>query len=120
VGAQGTLQAISTAVPTTQKAPCWLTITPDKKATYVANTASGTISIFSIGVDGSLSLSAAAGAGTQGGPLDMAVTSDGRYLNVLTTSGNIEVFRIDPATAGLTQLQVLTGFPAGTNGLVSF
>ena len=119
VGAQGALQAISATVPTTQRAPCWLTITPDQKAAYVANTASGTISIFSIGVDGSLSLSAAADASTQGGPLDMAVTSDGRYLNVLTTSGNIEIFRIDAATAGLTQLQVLTGLPAGINGLVS-
>ncbi len=43
---------------------------------------------------------------------DMAITPDGMYLNVLTTSGNIEVFRIDGSTAGLTSVQVLTGLPA--------
>jgi hypothetical protein len=50
----------------------------------------------------------------------LAITSDGLYLNVLTASGNIEVFRIDAARGGLTQAQVLTGLLAGSNGLVSF
>jgi len=117
VDAQGTLHTISAAVSTQQRAPCWLSITADKKFAYVANTASGSVSTFSIAVDGSLTLLAAAGATTQGGPLDMAITPDGLYLNALTTSGNIEVFRIDPASGGLTQTQVITGLPAGTNGL---
>jgi 6-phosphogluconolactonase (cycloisomerase 2 family) len=65
-------------------------------------------------------LSASVAATTQGNPLDMAVTPDGRYLNVLTTTGNIEVFRIESSTGGLSSVQVLTGLPAGTNGLVSF
>ncbi len=50
----------------------------------------------------------------------MAITSDGRFLNVVTTSGNIEVFRIDPVNGNLTQVQVLPGLPTGANGLVSF
>lgn len=119
VGSQGTLQTISGAVQTQQRTACWLVITPDGKVAYVANTVSGSISTFGIGVDGSLSLLDSVSATTQGGPLDMAITSDGRYLNVLTTSGNIEVFRIDAATGGLAQAQVLTGLPAGSNGLVS-
>jgi 6-phosphogluconolactonase len=120
VDGQGGLQTISAAVQTQQATACWLVITPDKKEAYVSNTASGSISEFAIGVDGSLSLIASVAASTQGPPLDMAITSDGLYLNVLTASGNIEVFRIDPATGGLTQAQVLTGLPAGSNGLVSF
>src|SRR5260370_42016092 len=39
----------------------------------------------------------------------MTITSDGLYLDALTTSGNIEVFHIDAATGGLTQVQVVTG-----------
>jgi len=120
VDPQGILHTISAAVPTQQRAACWLVITPDKKEAYVSNTASGSISEFGIGVDGSLSLSASIAATTQGGPLDMAITSDGLYLNVLTTSGNIEVFRIDAATGALAQVQVVSGLPAGSNGLVSF
>jgi 6-phosphogluconolactonase len=120
VDGQGGLQTISAAVQTQQATACWLVITPDKKEAYVSNTASGSISEFAIGVDGSLALIASIAASTQGPPLDMAITSDGLYLNVLTASGNIEVFRIDPATGGLTQAQVLTGLPAGSNGLVSF
>jgi 6-phosphogluconolactonase len=120
VDGQGVLQIISAAVQTQQATACWLVITQDKKEAYVSNTASGSISEFAIAVDGSLSLIASVAASTQGPPLDMAITSDGLYLNVLTASGNIEIFRIDPATGGLTQAQVLTGLPTGSNGLVSF
>lgn len=56
VGPQGVLQAISAAVQTQQTTACWLVITPDNKEAYVSNTASGTISEFGIGVDGSLSV----------------------------------------------------------------
>src|SRR5215470_11977926 len=77
LGPQGTLQTITAALSTTQQATCWLSLTPDKKSAYTANTGSSTISVFSIGPDGSLSLSAAVGATTQGGPHDMAVSSDG-------------------------------------------
>jgi 6-phosphogluconolactonase len=107
-------------VQTRQTTACWLVITPDSKYAYVSNTASGSISEFAIGVDGSLSLVASIAASTQGPPLDMAITGDGLYLDTLTASGNIEVFRIDAATGGLAQAQVVTGLPAGSNGLASF
>jgi 6-phosphogluconolactonase len=119
VDAQGDLQTVSVAVQTRQTTACWLVITRDGTHAYVSNTASGSISTFGIGTDGSLSLQSSISVTTQGGPLDMAITADGLYLNVLTASGNIEVFRID-TTAGLTQTQIVTGLPAGSNGLVSF
>ena len=119
VDGQGVLQTISPAAQTQQATACWLVTTPGRKEAYVSNTVSGSISEFAIAVDGSLWLIASAAASTQGPPLDMAITSDGLYLNVLTASGNIEVFRIDPPTGGLTRVQVLTGLPNGS-GLVSF
>ncbi len=120
VDGQGGLQTISAAVQTQQTTACWIVITPDGKEAYVSNTASGSISEFAIGVDGSLSLLASIAVKTQSRPLDMTIISDGLYLYALTTSGNIEVFRIDAATGGLTQAQVVTGLPAGSNGLASF
>ena len=117
VSPQGALQTISRAVQTQQRTACWLVITPNHKEAYTSNTVSGTISEFTIGVDGSLSLAASIAATPQGHPLDMAITPGGLYLNVLTDSGNIEVFGIDAASGSLTQVQVITGLPAGTNGL---
>jgi 6-phosphogluconolactonase len=122
VNGQGALQVISAAVQTHQTASCWLVITPDGKEAYTTNTGSGTISEFGIGGDGSLTLLASVAATTtQGRPLDMAISLKGLFLNVLTTTGDIEVFHIDAATGGLTQAQVvMTGLPAGTSGLASF
>lgn len=120
VRGQGALQTISGAVQTRQTTACWLVITPDSKYAYVSNTASGSISEFAIGADGSLSLGASIAASTQGPPLDMAITGDGLYLDALTAAGNIEVFSIDAATGGLAQAQVVSGLPAGSNGLASF
>jgi 6-phosphogluconolactonase len=116
---QGRLQVISAAVRTGQAATCWLAITPDERLAFVANTGAGNISAFDILADGSLSLRAPVVAATDGGPLDLAISSDGRFLNVVTTSGNIEVFRIDSSAAGLSEVEVVTGLPRGTNGLVS-
>jgi 6-phosphogluconolactonase (cycloisomerase 2 family) len=120
ISSQGTLQTISGAVQTQQTTACWLVITRDNNFAYVANTASGSISTFAIGTNGDLALRASIATTTQGGPLDMTISSDGQYLNVLTTSGNIEVFRIDTATGGLTQVQLVTGLPTGSNGLANF
>jgi 6-phosphogluconolactonase (cycloisomerase 2 family) len=120
VDMQGTLHTISSAVSTQQQGSCWISITPDKRFAYVADTGSGTVSTFAIRADGSLSLVTATAATTQGRPLDMGITADGLYLNVLTTSGDIEVFRIDAASGGLSQIQVITGLPSGTNGLATF
>ena len=120
IDAQGDLQIVSGAVQTQQTTTCWLVITPDGKEAYVTNTASGSVSEFSVGANGTLSLQESIAARTQGGPLDMAITSNALYLDVLTAAGNIEVFRIDQRTGSLTQVQMVTGLPAGSNGLVSF
>lgn len=117
---QGFLHTISAAVQTGQSATCWLAITPDQRRAFVANTSARSISAFDIALDGSLSLRAAVAATTNGGPLDLTISSNGQLLSVVTTSGNIQVFQIDSASAALTAVGLATGLPRGTNGLVGF
>lgn len=61
--------------PTYQFAACWLVVTDNGRFAYTANAASASISGFSIGVDGSLSLLNAHGVtGVAGaGAADMAL-----------------------------------------------
>ncbi len=93
------LEVISGAVPTEQSAACWLTLSHDGRFIYTANAASGTISGFSVALDGTLHLldpngvTAATGAGSH--PVDMAVSGDGRFLFSLANgNGTIGSFRV--------------------------
>ena len=67
---EGRVNVISGAVPTFQGAPCWLVTSKDGRYAYTANAGPGTISGFTIGNDGSLTLltpggaTASLGAGT--------------------------------------------------------
>jgi hypothetical protein len=86
---------------------------------HVSNTASGTISEFSIGVDGSLF------NGVHSGHDARWSVGHGAYFRWAAPEcpdrlGDIEVFRIDATNGGLTRVQVVTGLPAGSNGLASF
>jgi len=119
VSNQGVLQTVSAAVSAQGAASCWIVLTPDGSSAYVANTGSKNISSFTIAAGGSIALRANGVTATQSSPLDLGISSDGQYLNVLTVSGSIEVYRIASATASLTPVQVVTGLPTGTNGLIA-
>lgn len=116
----GALQTLSRAVRTDESATCWLAISPDGRTAFVANTGSGTISGFAIAADGTLSLTRAVAATTPGGPLDLAITGNGRYLSALTTTGSVATFRIESPGSDLTPTGVATGLPAGSTGLAGF
>jgi len=95
----GGATAISGAVATHQGAPCWAIVTENGRFAYTANAASGTLTGFAVGHDGSLSLLAASGVSADLGagshPLDLAATDDGRYLYDLTDGSHvISGFRI--------------------------
>src|SRR5207249_5907646 len=79
---------ISGAVATHQGAPCWLVATKNGRYAYTANAGGGSISGFSVGQDGSLTLLDASGAtaslGAGSHPLDEAVSGNGQYLYNLT------------------------------------
>jgi 6-phosphogluconolactonase len=117
VDPQGILHVLSAAVPTQQRAACWIAITPDNTLAYVSNTASSSISSYRIARDGTLSLLISVAATTAGRPVDVLVSEDGNYLSALTTDGSIETFRIDPTSGSLTSIQTVSDLPSGTNGL---
>jgi 6-phosphogluconolactonase len=117
VDSQGILHVLSAAVPTQQRATCWLVITPDNNLMYVSNTASDSLSSYRIAQDGTLTRLISVAATTVGGSLDVIVDADGNYLSVLTTDGSIETFRIDATSGSLTSIQTVSGLPSGTNGL---
>jgi len=99
VGIDGRLAAVTPLVGAFQGAPCWVVITGDGRFAYTANAASGSVSGFALGVDGSLSLITPGGltgdVGQGSTPLDMDVSRDSRFLFVLEgATGNIAAFAI--------------------------
>ena len=98
VAAGGTLQPISSGVPTLGAANCWNAVTPDGRWVYVSNAGSSTIAGFSIGANGSLSalpgtVVAANPAGATN--LDITVSADGKFLYTLNShNGTIGIFAI--------------------------
>lgn len=79
------LAPISAAVVSGERAPCWLTITPDDHYAFVANAQSSSISTYAIAAGGELSLYDSHGGSTgEGGrPLDLALDRRGEHLYVL-------------------------------------
>ena len=67
-----------------QMAPCWVEITHDGQFLFTVNTASGTISRFSIAHDGALTLLGSTPVGQTGGvgAVDARLSPDGRFLYV--------------------------------------
>lgn len=122
----GVLSVVSGEVPTEETAPCWIQITPDERYVYTTNTASGTLTGFRLGADGSLvsldprdGITGSTGAGSV--PLGMAVSGD--FLYVLTAGqGEVAVFRIRNQ-GGLTALRNFGagGLPGETvSGIAAF
>ena len=101
-----------------QTALCW--ITPARGFYYVANTASNTLSGYTIAADGQPSLVGTTGivATTEPGPIDLAASSDGAYLYVLlSATGQIASFEIGGSS--LKPLNVVSGLPLSLQGIVA-
>jgi 6-phosphogluconolactonase len=95
----------------------------EREALPHTNTGSGSISGFTIDHDGSLELVTPDGrtGDTQPGsaPIDLASSDDGRFLYALNSgSHTIGAFRIEH-DGRLTALPLLSGLPAGANGLAA-
>ena len=124
IGDGGGLDVISPSVFAAQeRAACWVVTTGDGKFAYTTNTASGSISGYAIGHDGSLSLLDSDGltAVTGGEPIDAALSRNDQFLFVLNASTRrIDAFRVE-ANGSLIALPGagIGGLPAGVNGLVS-
>lgn len=123
LGSGGAPQVVSGAVGTTETAACWTAITPDGNFAYVTNTPDHSISGFAIGGNGALTLldangrTAVTGAGSL--PIDLAVSSDGDFLYVLTYgTKRIAVFAI-AANGSLSSRPGVGSLPNAVNGVVA-
>jgi 6-phosphogluconolactonase len=73
-----------------QTAPCWVEISHDGQFLFTVNTASGTISSYSINPDGSLALLGSTPFGSAGaGAVDARLSPDGRTLLVDGSKANV-------------------------------
>jgi 6-phosphogluconolactonase (cycloisomerase 2 family) len=119
---EGRVNVISGAVPTFQGAPCWLVTSNDGRYAYTANAGPGTISGFTIGNDGTLTLltpggaTATLGAGTH--PTDEAVTKDGYLYNLTDGIHRITGFSIGD-DGSLANAGFITGLPVGAAGIAA-
>lgn len=117
------LRTISASVGTQQTAACWVVVTRDGRYAYTTNTASGSISGYRVGRDGSLKLlnsdgrTAVTGAGS--GPTDAALSRASRFLYVLSAAnGTVAGFRVG-ADGSLKEVNSVGGLAAGATGLVA-
>ena len=120
VGNDGSLALLDGPVSTNgQGAPCWLVTAGGGRYAYTANTASGTISGYSVH-RGQLALLDPSGVSAASGssPFDLAVSWDGHFLyNLAAGSHELAAFGLD-ASGALTPAGV-TGLPASAAGLAT-
>jgi 6-phosphogluconolactonase len=111
---------ISPSVPNSQTATCWVGVANQGQTAFVVNTVTGTISSYTIGPDGTLSLVAATAVniGSAAAPIDLSITPDGIYLYVIESAlGSIGVYQINGTT--LTPVTTVTGLPLSIQGILA-
>jgi 6-phosphogluconolactonase (cycloisomerase 2 family) len=118
----GDLQVITSSLPTTETATCWVAVSNDGRFAYVTNTGSQSISALKAGFFGDLSLLTPGGRSgvTPGGSgvIDLSLSNDGLNLYALdNVLGTITVFGVNPVTGAIPRFQVVSGLPVGSNGL---
>lgn len=121
VDVNGNLVVITPALGDTQTAACWVVATRDGRFAYTSNTASGTISSYTVSADGSLALLNVAAATFASGstPIDMAMSDNSILLYVRDGSnGAISGFRVG-ADGSLTPVASASGVPSGAQGIAA-
>jgi DNA-binding beta-propeller fold protein YncE len=118
-GPAGSLTSLSASVPDGQAALCW--ITPAGGYYYVANAGSNNISAYSVNSSGTPSLVGTTGvaATTDTGPIDMALSNDGRTLYVEAGgAGAVDELQLG-ASGSLADLGSVAGLGAGIEGIAA-
>jgi 6-phosphogluconolactonase (cycloisomerase 2 family) len=118
IGANGSL-ADPKSLSDGQAALCWAERV--RGFYYVANTASNTLSGYTIAADGTPSLIGATGivATTEPGPIDLAASSDGSFLYGETgIASTVDEYQVE-SDGTLTKLGTVTGLPPGIEGIAA-
>ena len=121
----GSLRTISNALPTGGIATCWDVIGRLGRSVYTSNPNNSTLSGFNIERNGELTPIGGAVVGqtpTGSTNIDIAASSDGRYLYTLyAATGNIGIFSVQD-DGGLVSLGQQDGLPAsaGINGIAAY
>lgn len=119
----GTISVISKSVPTNQNAACWIVNTPDARYSYASNTLSGSISGYCVDENGELTPLDVDGrtavTGDNSLPIDMVISSDGRFLSVLNQgTQTIATFTLN-SDGSLTPLASVGNIPPVAVGLAT-
>jgi hypothetical protein len=117
----GRVSPISPSVGTTESSACWLKVTDNGRFAYAANTGSASISGYTIGHDGTLSLLNADGktATTGTTPGDLALSDGSRFLYVVANGAHeIDGYRIN-GDGSLTPVRAAGGLAPGMAGLAA-
>ncbi len=120
VNNNGSVSLITASVGAGQSAACWVVITNNGKFAFTTNTASNNLSAFNINKNaGTVSVNTSIAATTDMGPIDAALSNNSKYLYVLNAgSHSINVFTVSNE-GSLSNVQTVTGLPAGATGLVA-
>lgn len=127
VESSGKLSTITPFAGNQQTDGCWVVPTPDSKYAYTSNFISGTLSSFSLDANTEATLIAgvAANQGKNSNPVDLSMSSDGKYLyNLLRGFGSISAHEIQ-SDGSLKNIGVFgqgsaLPFNNGASGLASF
>jgi 6-phosphogluconolactonase len=121
----GALEQISASVGDGGTAACWIALEPvTGRYAYVSNNLSNSLSSYSVGNDGSVTLLAAIAAAATG-PNDLAAVGDGHasFLYVLNSgAGTVGAFQVNLGNGSLTPLSAVGGLPIddGAAGLAAY
>ena len=121
VADSGDLITVSGSIGDTQTAPCWVAVTNNGRLAFLSNTGTGTVSSYSVGPNGNLTLlSAVAGStGANNAPIDMALSANSQFLYVLSAAqGTVSAFRVGPS-GNLTPFSGVSGLPTGSQGIAA-
>jgi 6-phosphogluconolactonase len=115
----GSLGPIAAVSNRPERAACWIVVHSDGLRAWVSNTGSNSLSLYTIGADGSLSLAGTHVTAAYGRtPFEIALDPDNRFLyqlNVGAGNQSIHALRVDEAVqdAGLVDIGAI-GVPAGS------
>ncbi|MDP4264938.1 MAG: beta-propeller fold lactonase family protein [Bacteroidota bacterium] len=119
VGYNGAISLTNGPVLAGQTAACWVVLTGNGKYVYATNTGSNSVSSFTANLPGNINTFHAVAANSGTTPIDAALSDQSKFLYVLNANGHsISVFRVSD-NGELSNIQTVTGLPAGDIGLAA-